>query len=67
MKKLRWIPADQIELEESETVMVSVTVGDRGSFVDLAWCDMETFTPTDGDVWPDDAEVTHYMQLPDPA
>lgn len=49
MRQMKWRPASEIELDEPETVMVSVKVGDRGSFVDLAWCDLETFTPTDGD------------------
>lgn len=67
MRAMKWRPASEIELDEPETVIVSVQVGTRGSFVDLAWCDLETFTPTDGDEWPEDAVVTHWMQLPDPA
>lgn len=67
MRSLKWRPASEIELDEPEKVMVTVQCGDRGSFVDLAWCDLETFTPTDGDEWPEDAEVTFWMQLPDPA
>lgn len=64
MRAMKWRPASEIELAEPGTVMVTVKVGNRGSFVDLAWCDLETFTPTDGDEWPVDAEVTHWMELP---
>lgn len=46
--------------------IVNIKHGDK-EFIDLGYFDGSTFTPTDGDTWPEGAEVTHWMQLPDPA
>ena len=52
--------------DKADRYIVNIKFGER-EYIDIGYFDLETFTPTDGDTWPEGAEVTHWMQLPDPA
>ena len=61
-----WHKTAEIKPDKTGRYIVNINHEDK-EFIDIGYFDLETFTPTDGDTWPDDAEVTHWMQLPDPA
>ena len=61
-----WNEYPKIRPVREGTYIVNIKTSDR-EFIDIGYFDLETFTPTDGDTWSEGAEVTHWMQLPDPA